>query len=142
MSKPPAIAQGSIARIWKLFIAPLVRYKHRDQSLDNFLNRLFHSDERPIVRYVVKQKFKMPGLLALAPTVKIQGIGNRDVPVGATLWVRTEPTEMTVEWHGGPGRREQIFSLDTTQWGWVKLRCDEAEDRREGTKIRRPRRSK
>lgn len=123
-----AFEEGSVGEIFKLFIRPLLRYKPENISLDMYMDMLFHEDTRTIFRYVVATPFTMPGLLCAAAHVKLQGLGVRAVGADQTVWVRhdsTVPDVTEIEWNGAG--REQIFSLDTSQWNSVAPHLKKAD---------------
>lgn len=125
-----AFEQGSAPIIWKRIIAPLLRYKPIDQDMKQYLELLFHTHERPINRYVVRKQFSMPGLYHVSALTKVQGIGPRHVVVGDILWVRTDtryPNEIQVEIERKT--RGHLFSLDSSQWGWIELHITKEEHR-------------
>jgi hypothetical protein len=127
--KKHPLEQGSIALIFKKFIGPLVRYKPHTMDLKGFWEYLFHVGARDIERYVVAKPFRMPGLCFVAPTVKIQGVGPRDVKPGTILWVRTDadtPDLIDVQWLA-PGL-DVTYSLTASEWGWVRLKLKAKEN--------------
>ena len=120
--KKHALEQGSIGQIFKHFIGPLIRYKPHTWDLAKWFEAVFHNDTRAIERFVVVKPFSMPGLKCAAPHVKVQGIGYRKVRRGDILYVRTDstnPNQIDVEWLAKS--RADLFQLDSTQWGWVRL---------------------
>lgn len=128
---PHPLTEGHIGLIFQKFIQPLTRYKPEGMDLKHWWDWLFHVEERTITRYLVTKGFQMPGLLCPAPLMKVQGIGFRRVKAGDTLWVRTDsvvPDQVDIEWHGAG--RQQIFCLNSTEWGAVKLNLEEAECKR------------
>ena len=124
-SKHP-LNQGSIGEIFRRIIAPLVRYKPADWTLEQFLGELFAVNDRDITRYKVQRQFRMPGLYCEAPLMPVQGIGPREIKRGDIIWVRTDrqtPNSIDVQWL--KPAHDHLFKLDSTQWGWVKLHCKE-----------------
>jgi hypothetical protein len=122
--------EGSIADIFRHFFGPLVRYKHEEQSLGQFMGELFGLNERTITRYKVKKPFKIPGLFATAPHRKIQGIGERNVKRGDILWVRTDitkPNSIDVQWLK-PGQ-DLVFELNEREFNWIRLNLESREDK-------------
>jgi hypothetical protein len=120
--KKHALEEGSIAEIFRRFIAPLSKYKPEHMGLDAFWDKLFHVSTRDIERYTVSKGFKMPGLCFIAPTVKIQGVGPREVKRGDILYVRTDattPNLIDVQWL--KSGIDVTYSLNSTEWGWVRL---------------------
>lgn len=113
--------EGSLGEIYKLFLGKLNVYKPLDMTLQEWHEVLFDTKYRDIVMYETTKPFKMPGLYCQAPHVKIQGIGYRDIPVGTILYVRTDGRTgiVDVESFAGPGKKDQIFSLSTSEWNTV-----------------------
>lgn len=135
--RPDPITQGSYREIYEKFFGPLIQYKPPHYSIKDWLEELFHFRHRDIVRYVAKRSFTLPGLYYLAPLMPVQGIGFRSVKEGDELFVRTDartPDVVDVEFHGGQGGKEQVFRLTASEWGWTKLRLEEAERVRKGKK--------
>lgn len=129
--KPHPLTEGCLATIYKRFLAPLVRYKHPDMDLHSFWEHLFHAEERQIQRFRVDRPFKMPGLFYTAPTIKVQGIGERNVKEGDVLFVRTDsltPNQIDVEWLK-PGQ-DYVYELTSSEWGLIKLKCTLMERKR------------
>lgn len=129
--RPDPITQGSLANIYKWFIGPLVlNQKPERQDMREFMEMIFDFKNREIVRYVAKRDFVCPGLLYLAPAMKVQGIGYRDVKAGTELWVRKDarnPDSIDVEFMGGQGGKDLVYQLTLSEWRWVSLNLDEAE---------------
>jgi hypothetical protein len=121
--RPDPIEEGSLKLIYKWFIGPLIIYKPASHSIKEWLEELFDIKHRDITRYVVMKPFHMPGLYCETAATKIQGVGYRTVKKDEVLWVRTDgrrPNVIDVEWLGGQGRKDQVFSLSADQWRWVK----------------------
>lgn len=137
--KPPAsrrradpFTQGHIAELYKVWLAPLVKYKPQALPLKDFWETLFRPHARDIVRFVCKSQFRMPGLLHLAANVKVQGVGKRRVKQGRILYVRTDaasPNVIEVEVGAGHGFPDQMFSLTQEEWNSIAphLRVEERE---------------
>jgi hypothetical protein len=123
-----AFEEGSAKAIWTRIIAPLIRYKPQDQDMKQWLEILFHTEDRTIQRFVVKKPFTMPGLYHTAPLTKVQGIGPRHVNKGDIIWARMDvrnPSEIQVEIERKT--RGHLFSLDSSQWGWTLLHLERME---------------
>lgn len=114
--------EGSMKEIYRLFFAKLTYMKPHEMSLQAFHEELFDTKNRDIVMYDVMKPFKMPGLYLVAPNVKIQGIGYRDIPTKTVVYVRTDSRVDTVEVEAfaGPGKRAQVFSLTLNEWDFVQ----------------------
>jgi hypothetical protein len=122
--------QGSLADIDKWFFKPLMVYKPPQSSINEWYEFLFDFANRDIVRYVAQKEFVLPGILYLAPLMKVQGLGYRKVSAGTELYVRKDarhPDIIDVEVHSGQGNKEQVFCLTASEWGWTELSCQEAE---------------
>lgn len=122
--------QGVIADIYKWFIGPLLKYKPEAVTLKEWMEYLFHYAERDVLRYVARKHFRLPGLLYLAPAVKVQGVGTRRVKPGQVFWVRRDasaPEFVDVEYQGGHGRPDQIFCLSLQEWEWMEMHLIIAE---------------
>ena len=120
MIERAAISEGYIGEIFKLFIRPLLRFKPETMSLQMYMEMLFHADTREIKRYITREPMTMPGLLCVAPHVKYQGVGYREVGSDQTLWVRTDitrPEAIEIEWLGSG--KEQVFYLNLSEWNSI-----------------------
>jgi hypothetical protein len=121
--RPDPFSEGCIRDIYKHFFGPLIFYKPPLLTIQDWLNYLFDASNRDIVRYVATKDFKMPGLLFTSGSVKVQGLGYRPVTKGDELWVRTDarnPNQIDVEYLGGVGSAEQVFSLNSSEWNWTR----------------------
>lgn len=128
--RPDPFSEGSMAIIYEMFIKPLMSYKPENMSFREWLDDVYFNYKTvDITQYQVRVPFKMPGLFYLRSLLKIQGYGYRDVQEGTILMVRKDSTKDTydVEFFGGPGGQEQVFELTESEWGLVKLSCDETE---------------
>lgn len=124
------LEEGSLKDIFKLILGPFTVFKPAEMTVSEWFEFLFHTKYRDITRYQVMRPFRMPGLYYTAPTVKVQGIGTRDVPAGAFLFVRTDtrfPDTNDVQW---VGREDRQFCLNSTELGLILLNCEEAKRRR------------
>lgn len=119
-------SQGSISQIYELFFKPLVQfYKPASKSLYEFLEELFDVQHRYITRYRVKVPFRVTGQLYVAGWAKVQGLGDRNVPQDALIWVREdlrEPAYVDVE-VVAQGRDDQVFQVERMEWERLKLSC-------------------
>jgi hypothetical protein len=137
--RPDPITEGSLRQIYDWFLGKLIQYKPDTMPLADWMEYLFDIKNRDITRYITKNSFRMPGLLCATPHVKIQGIGYRDVPKGAVIYVRKDaraPDSVDVEWLGGQGKADRVFSLSASEWAWVELSVEEKERK---TNRRKPR---
>lgn len=131
--RPDPYTQGSYRTIYEKFFGPLIYYKPNAYTIKDWLEALFHLKGRDIIRYVAKRPFEMPGLFYQSALIKTQGLGYRAVPEGTEVFARiddTTPDNIDVEFCGGQGGAIQVFALNQSEWGWVKLQLDEAERKR------------
>lgn len=124
--------QGEMKKFAQLFVAPLLHYRHPNQSLDEFLNTtMFHRDERIIIRCRSRRPFEMPGLWMITPFRKIKNGAPRHVERYRDCFVRydvTDPKRVEVETYMGQGGREYVFELTDVEWASVR-RCLEPRGR-------------
>jgi hypothetical protein len=108
--------EGKMKEMWQRFFIPLLAYKPEDSHLKQWLeDKIFQIHERPIRQYRVKNPFLMPGLFAVIPNEKIQGLGERKVRKGSRLFVRIEPNgTFQVE-----DNKEQVFELTLLEWNAI-----------------------
>jgi hypothetical protein len=134
-NRPAPASQGSLSDIYKLFFGRLHHLKPDVMSLGEWMEYLFDYKNRDIARFVATKEFTMPGLFYTAGSVKVQGLGYRQVPEGAALLVRSDDRTNTVDvdWMGGQGEKEQVFCLSASEWGWVKLHLKREERRPDPT---------
>lgn len=128
--RPDPFSEGVISLIYKWFFGPLIFYKPHDMAIKEWLEYLFDVKNREITRYRVTKPFTVPGLYYSAPLVKVQGIGYRELKEDDILWVRRDarnPDTIDVEFMGGQGRADQVFALNSSQWGFVQLHVTEDE---------------
>ncbi len=127
--RPEPFTEGSLADIYKWFFGKLNFLKPESYTLKDWEEHLFDLKNRDITRFSVTKPFKMPGLYYMAGALPIQGLGYRAMKAGDILWVRTDERtkKADVEVHVGQGQKEQVFELDESQWGWVRLHVEEAE---------------
>jgi hypothetical protein len=121
-----AKSKDSVETIYELFLAPLIQFKPQNITLREWWEFIFDVHNRGIERVRVVKAFKMPGLYYTSSSVKVQGVGYRQVRKGDELMVRFNdraPDEIDVEWFGGPGKRDNVFALNATQWRWVERHC-------------------
>jgi len=96
-AKPPD-KEGSLRRIFELFIEPLLKYKPEDWELREFISSyFFNAEERTIEKKKAAQDFKMPGALKVLPTRAIRGVGQRQIAKGSELWIRRDLPRKKVE---------------------------------------------
>lgn len=129
-NRPEPITEGCLADIYKWFFGKLIFLKPEATTIGDWMEQLFDSKNRDVIRFVVKKNFTMPGLYYAASNIKYQGIGYRKVKRKEELWVRTdahEPNRVDIEWLGGQGQKDQVFCLTASEWGWVKLHCVEKD---------------
>lgn len=141
--RPDPFAEGSLKDIYQLFFGRLIFYKPESLTIKEWMDELFDIKHREISRFIVARPFQMPGLLYETANNKIQGIGYREVPAGAELWVRHDaknPDQYDVEWVSPHGIGDQVFCLDPFQWNFVRWHSSEKEVER--VRIRAPRRKK
>jgi hypothetical protein len=134
--RPDPMSEGNLERIFKWFFRPLMLYKPADFEMNGelvknvsnqeWLEYLFHLNERDITRYRAREDFKMPGLFMERPHRKIQGIGHRWVLKSQEMWVRKDAREQVyhVEFNGGRGDAEQVFELDEFEWNSVAAKLE------------------
>ncbi len=127
--RPEPFTEGSLKNIYKYFFGKLNFLKPDNFTLKDWEEHLFDLSHRDISRFKVRKYFKLPGLYYMAGSLPIQGLGYRDMKPGDILIVRTdERTKITdVETFAGQGKKDQVFQLNESQWGWVKLQVDEVE---------------
>ncbi len=131
--RPDPYSEGSLALIDKYFFRPLIVYKPEQSTLSEWYEFLFDYKHRDITRYVAQAAFTIPGILYLAPLMKVQGVGYKDVAIGTELYVRKDarhPDIVDVEFQGGPGGAAQVFCLTALEWLRVQPFCREEERER------------
>jgi hypothetical protein len=116
------LREGSLKKIWQLWFGRWVAdgAKPQRQELYQWLETLWAIKEREVTRYRAREAFRMPGILYVAASVKIQGIGARDVKKGAEIWVRHDtrtPNSIDVQWI--EGNHERQFNLSSTEWNQI-----------------------
>jgi hypothetical protein len=125
---------SAMKEIGRLYIVPLLKQKPRSMGLQTWLEKMWHVDERTILRYTVEQPFKMPGFLKSTPELLIPGTKRRRmVKVGSDLWVRTDSTrpgvvDVELADQKGPGAGDSWFQLTKSEWERVLPLC--RQDRR------------
>lgn len=125
--RPDPMKEGVAEQIYKWFLGKLVFQKPESLSIKEWLEELFDTRSRDIVRWRVVKPFRMPGLLYVAGTVKVQGIGYRDIREKTFLWARTDarqPDSVDVEVNAGQGQKEHVYNLTENEWDWVKLHLE------------------
>lgn len=66
------------------------------------------------------------GPLYVAGWAKVQGIGDRNIPEGAKLWVREdlrEPSHVDVEVVVRGRVQDEVFYVERMEWERIKLSC-------------------
>lgn len=129
--RPEPITEGCLADIYRLFFGPLIRYKPQTKTIQEWMEYLFDASNREIVAHIATRPFQIRGLYNVAPLIKIQGIGYRDVKEGDMVWVRRDarnPDCIELEFLGGQGRKDQLFTLNENEWDWAALHLTELED--------------
>lgn len=118
LDRPWVIKQGVLRHIYKHFFGPLVQYKPDHLSIEQWMMYLFDSENRTILRFVATGPFWLPGLYyEVLPSIKVQGIGHRDVAPKQELYARFDarmPDVIDVEYSGGG--KEQVFCLSRREW--------------------------
>lgn len=129
--------EGSLAEIYKHFFGKLTQYKPLEMTLQEWHSVLFDVKNRDIEMYEAIKPFNMTGLYYAAPWVKIQGLGHREIPEKAVMFVRTDSRIETVdvEVFAGPGKRDQVFQL--TQLEWNRLQCYIRPFKKKGKQFRK-----
>lgn len=115
--------EGVYRELYQYFFGRLIQYKPDHVSIGQWMEHLFHTKSRFIERHRVEKPFRMPGLLYVAGSKKVQGTGYRDVPKDAELWVRVDETvsdQVDVLWLGGVGNKELQYCLTDAQWDFVQ----------------------
>jgi hypothetical protein len=127
--RPEPCTEGSLAEIYRWFFGKLNFLKPEMFTLKDWEEHLFDIKNRDITRFSVKKPFKLPGLYYMAGALKIQGLGYRQMKTGDILWVRTDERtkKADVEVLAGQGQKDQVFELNESEWGWVRLHLEEAE---------------
>jgi len=123
------LEQGKLRYIWQHFFGKLLPFKPVSMSINEWMGELFDIKNRHIGRYVAVKPFRLPGLLYITPYIKYQGVGRRNVPAGAEFFVRTDsrnPDSIQVEWLSGRSGQEQVFELNASEWGRMRLNLEEA----------------
>lgn len=131
-TRPDPLSEGSLKAIYTGFFEKLREYKPHTMTLYDWMEHLFDTKNREIHRYRAKEPFKMPGLLLLAPNYPVQGLGYREVPQNAEVWVRTDERDVNVEleWLGGQGKKDQVFRLSRQEWRDVQPKLKLTERRK------------
>lgn len=144
MPKKPRIdpfSEGSVAYMWKHFFGPMLQYKPHDMDMKAFLEDVvFDIKHREIIRYKARESFVMPGLLYVAPMVRIQGLGYRDVAAGTELFVRFDarnPESVDIEFQGGQGGADQWLNLSRSEWYRVAPLLDVVIEKADRVKVPR-----
>lgn len=123
-TKRNPLNEGSLREIFDLFLKPITKkWGIRNKNKMVFLDWLFDVENREIRRWRVVKTFNIPGLLYIAGSIKIQGIGYREVKSGVEMWVRTDkrsPNSIDVEWQGGQGGADLVYNLSREQWYFVQ----------------------
>lgn len=112
--------EGSLAQIARLFIKPILNKMPLDADAKDWLVQMLGINEREVVRYRVRQGFRMPGVRLEQPHVKRPA--GVQVPKGSILWVRTDVRtrdEYYVEVTSS-GAVHQVFLLNGKNWGTIK----------------------
>lgn len=132
--RPEPYTQGAMGTIYRLFFGPIIQnHKPKQMEIDAFMEELFDFKNRDITRYVARRHFVLPGLYRLAPNMKVQGIGYRDVKAGTEVFVRRDarnPDTIDVEFMGGQGGKDQVFALSLSEWNHVAPHLREEERER------------
>lgn len=129
--RPDPFAEGSIRDIYKLIFGKLIYFKPDAVSIADWLEELFDVKHRDISRFTATQDFTLPGLLYVAPAVKVQGTGYRQIREDQELWVRTDarnPDSVDVEVFAGQGEADLVYSLTRAEWDWVARFCTNHEE--------------
>lgn len=121
--------EGHLRTIYNGFFHKILcRYCPDEIPHKKFLEDLFDIDNRILKNWRVKRQFSMPGLLCASANVKIQGIGYRSVSQGISVISREDlrnPDEIQVDFNIGQGKKEHVYSLNESEWGWVKLHLED-----------------
>lgn len=124
--------EGYLRVIYERFFKRIVDvHCPHDKTHREFLEDLFDIDNRHIENWEVKRSFVMPGLLCVSGNIKIQGIGYRKVSKGASMISRRDdlfPNEIQVDFFGGQGGAEHVYSLNREEWEFVKFHLDSLEE--------------
>lgn len=116
--RPRPYKEGVLKEIYQYFIKPLLYLKPFNVHLQDWLEQVFCVEDRTIVRYRAKRKFKIPGLLWLSTNNLVEGTMNRHVTANTEVWIRkdvTMPDRIDVEIFGGRGEKKQVFILTRSQ---------------------------
>ena len=114
-------SRGAAGEIIKRILGPLTRWKPNGMDVGMFWDELFHLSERSITFCKARRNFRMPGLYYEAPTVKIQGIGDRVVRKNSSIFIRTDtrrPGFVDIEIAEVDSSR--VFSLTTMQLSEIR----------------------
>lgn len=132
--RPDPFDEGSLRVIYERFFRRIVEvYCPPDKTHHEFMEDLFDVDHRRIDRYLARRTFDLPGLLVVTGNVRYQGLGYRTVTLGTSVLVRTDslnPAEVQVDFLGGQGHKEHVYSLTKEQWAQVSrfLVLEESND--------------
>jgi len=110
--------EGAIKRIYEWFFKPLRQYKPETMTLSEWNETLFDSRNVEILQYRARRDFTLPGLYHRSPQVKIQGLGYRAVNKGDMI---------EVQYFGGPGQKDQLFTLNQSEWNAVAANLQEVD---------------
>lgn len=120
--------EGYLRVIYERFFKRIVDvHCPADKTQLEFLEDLFDIDHRHLENWTAKRPFIMPGLLCVSGNIKFQGMGYRKVVKGASIISRRDdllPAEIQVDFFGGQGGAEQVYSLTKEEWEFVKYNLD------------------
>ena len=117
--------ETNLSKIAEILLAPILAHKPPSFSLKAWFEIMMHTEDRPIVKYIVKEPFKMPGLYMRTAHIKLQGLGYRRMTPEVVLWVRTDiktPDVVEVEACIGVGEKTHWYTLDKTEWMSIRPR--------------------
>lgn len=112
---------GCIKEFMRLFVAPLIKYKPANKNLEDFIDYIFHAETRPIHKYRVLKKFKIPGKLWRGYK-RIEGAGERRIKEGTLAFVRNEIKSgiYHIEVYSDKNKQWQVFTLMPKQYEDIK----------------------
>ncbi len=112
-------AGSSLQDIGKLYLVPFLNHKPKTAGLQGWLEQMFHTNERQILRYIAEKPFLMPGLQKITAEYMVAGTGYRKIKQGIQLWVRTDSTRpdvVEIECDIGKGAAMHWFHLTKSEW--------------------------
>lgn len=108
--------------ILRRFLAPLSRFKHMEQDMGQHWDAIFAVDRHDVETFRARSAFRMPGLYYVAGSIKVQGIGPRDVNKGELFYVRIDSETGAADVEHSISNQENVFSLTSSEWGAVRLK--------------------